>query len=506
MATQFFYIFIFLTNLILQYQVHSSFENSVLYNISTINIFKCNFDFSYEKQTSIIQNVSVAALMVKETCGSMITLEKVKIVSSLQLHRNAIMVFRSALSHEGNARGYTICIRIGAKLLKCSERIFMDFDSKHDIKSFIFSSSIKTRSCKLCVIDARKETDIHSIMTIKALNEHTANLKELIVRTHFFEETSELNLKNLHYMNSAAHRRRKTRFELNITDAYLGYHISEYDLLEMDKSTYTMIPRTIAVNYRRQKQTSLGDFQTTIKDLSYVKKVPQVPKHPAMEDSIFLPDHFNPSVTTWLGEKIISWRISTTRVSISWMNSHWNASDRSKLIHGYSQSVLDSSNFDKSRQLEDCRLLALRNNYQLHVSCASHIGMFFSGKYYVSYFYMNHHHSNDTISISEVVTFNDSPDSQKNWMPFEYNGRVLYVKNIDELVIVEEARERPLQRIKYLSPNDLLFSSTKIVYKGMKMNMSWAQEFGRNFSGGTPGLMIKGVFLVLFVSTGQNLP
>jgi hypothetical protein len=98
------------------------------------------------------------------------------------------------------------------------------------------------------------------------------------------------------------------------------------------------------------------------------------------------------------------------------------------------------------------------------------------------------------------MTFIPSGDvSQKNWIPFQYKGKLLYIQHINPLIVVEI----PYSGDKINSNNN---SDAKIVHKLDKIHIPF--PYG-DLRGGTPALLVEhhGVFISFFhTKTNAQLP
>ena len=253
-------------------------------------------------------------------------------------------------------------------------------------------------------------------------------------------------------------------------------------------------------------------------------------------ESHFLPNIFNPSFVRWHGKILMSWR--SMAVKFGWLNINAFAVNETDTYRGIDRftRIQVKQDADYNKLQDDPRMMILHDNSVL-VTYARHVLMylfypshnisslytshnisptnatyrfllllfFFSvyesaNRFSIFRFVMNHSTGQAEMCCHKQLTFLGSSGSgsisQKNWIPFEYRNKLLFIQHINPLIVVEAPNWDEA------SHNDPFSNQTvevKQLHKLDAVSVPW--PYG-DLRGGTPALLLEhhGMYLSFFHS------
>ena len=236
--------------------------------------------------------------------------------------------------------------------------------------------------------------------------------------------------------------------------------------------------------------------------------------------SFHFTNKLNPAIERWDNRTLIIWRpnLYDSSITVSWLTDDLSSIDSAFSHAGLAASTPIPIKIFKFNQMrEDPRLLAMRDG-SLVIAYTSKESLFQPPK---QCFIVGKKNLltgilefNDTV----LLETKDSKITQKNWIPFEFNDRLLFIQSIEPLHIVEHIAHDPMTKRaqlrsivkvgsnKHASNGLNYFSNTssdvslRMLYHHPHTPLSsiWSANYGLPIRGGTPAILIRGVYLAFF--------
>lgn len=227
------------------------------------------------------------------------------------------------------------------------------------------------------------------------------------------------------------------------------------------------------------------------------------------KDSFSYPNRLNPAIEIWHNKILMIWRpnLYDSNITVSWLANDFSRLNHSATDFGIGASILFKMKvFSFNNLREDPRLLAMTDG-SLVIAYTAKESLFEPPKQC----FFNVRVSADT----GLVEFNDtillepqkSKMTQKNWIPFEYNGKLYFIQSIEPLHIVEntgldpETRRGDIRTVIKISPStSLKHNQTRPshLHSSTSISSIWRAEYGLPIRGGTPAILVRGVYLAFF--------
>ena len=222
-------------------------------------------------------------------------------------------------------------------------------------------------------------------------------------------------------------------------------------------------------------------------------------------ESHFLPNIFNPSFVCWHGKILMSWRsvsvkgVQASTLEFGWLDSHAFSVNETDAYRGIDRStrvpVRQDSDYNKLQ--DDPRMMILHDNSVL-ITYASVYEQ--ANRFSIFRLVLNHSTGNAVICCHKQLTFlgptGSGSISQKNWIPFEYRNKLLFIQHINPLIVVE------IPNWEEQSHNDPFSNQTIEVIPLHKLDAITVPWPYGDLRGGTPALLLEhhGIYLSFFHS------
>ena len=235
-------------------------------------------------------------------------------------------------------------------------------------------------------------------------------------------------------------------------------------------------------------------------------------------------NRLNPAIERWRNRTLMIWRpnLYDSNITVAWIKNDFSTVDESAVYAGLGLSVLFPIKiFSFNNMREDPRLLTMSDG-SLVVAYTSKESLFEPPKQ--CYFIGTPHPLTGNLVFNATILLesHDSRITQKNWIPFEYNGKLLFIQSIEPLHIVEAVSFDPLTRRAQLRSVVKIGSSgsgkhtvgeagtavsdnstiTRLPFHHSHSQLSvssiWEAAYGLPIRGGTPAILVRGVYLAFF--------
>lgn len=225
-------------------------------------------------------------------------------------------------------------------------------------------------------------------------------------------------------------------------------------------------------------------------------------------DSYKLPGLFNPAFVQWQGGPLVAWRggpIATTHLKFGWLSEDYSRLEENREYLGLSAAqdhIVKGMVFNHTQ--EDPRMLVMSDGRLMvcYIGCIDDCppDTFNTS---VIYFYASVNPNTNKIVFGPSILLDyaswEKPDEmhyyhgqrtvkQKNWVPFEYNKTLHFVHTF-----------YPMQVVKVIGHDYNNFGRMELVIKQTEMlPLPWKRAYGWPIRGGTPAILVRGVYLSLF--------
>jgi hypothetical protein len=212
-------------------------------------------------------------------------------------------------------------------------------------------------------------------------------------------------------------------------------------------------------------------------------------------DSYPLKGYFNPSFARWHDEILMVHRQhigqpgmlpDPTCIAFVWLTNNTFLPNITSNHRNISVNTIITEFDDGSNHFqEDPRVLVLKNG-SLLLTYATYHNKIHSFLYAIIDF-------NSQTGLAEIggsyhFTHHENDLNQKNWMPLESAGRLLFFQSINPMHIVE---------IDYVNVAEHK-TSVKTVHKSELVTLPFNEDFYGPVRGGTPAILIRGLYVSLF--------
>ena len=253
----------------------------------------------------------------------------------------------------------------------------------------------------------------------------------------------------------------------------------------------------------------------------HIQKILAIATPTFWKRSFHFSNRLNPAIEKWENRTLIIWRpnLYDSNITVSWLTHDLSSIDSAFSHAGIASSTPVPINIFKFNQMrEDPRLLAMRDG-SLVITYTSKESLFEPPKQCFIVGKKNPLTGKLELNDTILLEAKNSKITQKNWIPFEYNERLLFIQSIEPLHVVEHIAHDPVTRRAQLrsvvkvgsnkhSDNGLVHfnnyssdvSQRRALYHHQHTPLSsiWSADYGLPIRGGTPAILIRGVYLAFF--------
>ena len=232
-------------------------------------------------------------------------------------------------------------------------------------------------------------------------------------------------------------------------------------------------------------------------------------------------NRLNPAIERWENRTLIIWRpnLYDSNITVSWLTHDLSSIDSTFSHAGLAVSTpIPIKVFKFNQMREDPRLLTMRDG-SLVIAYTSKESLFQPPKQCFIVGKKNRLTGKLEFNDTILLETKDSKITQKNWIPFEFNERLLFIQSIEPLHIVEYVAHDPITRraqlrsvvkvgnnkhgtngLSYFSNTSSDVSSRMLYHHPHTPPLSsiWSADYGLPIRGGTPAILIRGVYLAFF--------
>ena len=208
-------------------------------------------------------------------------------------------------------------------------------------------------------------------------------------------------------------------------------------------------------------------------------------------ESYLFPNMLNPSIERWNNHTMMIWRpgLYDSNITVAWLNANNSKIDEEKIMNGLGfRSQFSIKLFPFNNMREDPRLLLMHDN-SLVITYTSKVSLFEPPKQCYTIGRINKITGKIEFIDSILMENKEWKPTQKNWIPFENNNKLLFIQNINPLHIIENIMYDPITRIGTMQ---------SIIKLNNTIKLPWRAEYGFPIRGGTPAILVKGVYLAFF--------
>lgn len=233
-----------------------------------------------------------------------------------------------------------------------------------------------------------------------------------------------------------------------------------------------------------------------------IQKILALSPTPYWKESQKFPDRLNPAIEFWHDKIVMISRpgLYDCNITTYWLSHDYKKVDRESSLLGIGYGIPFNMKIHEFNQLrEDPRLLVLSND-TLVIVYTSKVSLFKPPMQCFCKMHVDPSTGSAVIEDSiQMDTTGWKQVGQKNWIPLEYKNRLLFITSINPMHIVEhsgEVHEGNMGVVK------TLYSTHK------KLDVPWKAEYGLPLRGGTPAILVHGLYLAFFhtVSHFQSPP
>lgn len=220
-----------------------------------------------------------------------------------------------------------------------------------------------------------------------------------------------------------------------------------------------------------------------------IQKVQLLARPLIWEKKLLIEGLTNPSVISWNGKWLLSWRKSLYdgELRVSWLSP--TSPTSAQPTQPFNITV---ERFDFNQIQEDPRLL-LREDGRIFMQYTCKKSLFFNGKQCFAHLTPNG--SNLIIAESTIMSKHGLKSAaQKNWVAFEYQGEMHFLAFIN-----------PMTVIRYNSTNNERTATLNVVHNSSEVPLPWSAEYGLPIRGGSPAVRISEHLYLAFFHTVARL-
>eukprot|EP01031_Cornospumella_fuschlensis_P028946 gene28946-34935_t len=205
---------------------------------------------------------------------------------------------------------------------------------------------------------------------------------------------------------------------------------------------------------------------------------------------------FNPSIARWKGKFIMAYR-NETNVAFCWLR-HVEDKANFKFEPIYEDNFLSlrdstgSHPWNKTIGLdlyrEDPRLLVRRKGHTMSLTFVRLRAPWDTA--HIAYIDIHVPPEDHKMQFSSTTWLREN-GKQKNWMPLEYRDEQYWIVSVNPLQVAKLASTS-------LGENVLDGKLDYVVYSSQEVPLPWRSDYGLPIRGGTPAVLIKGVYLAFF--------
>lgn len=208
-------------------------------------------------------------------------------------------------------------------------------------------------------------------------------------------------------------------------------------------------------------------------------------------DMFYVLNRMNPSIAVWHNHTLCGWTILKYSIEdddsfqLGWMNETTFSVDENINLFGINSSTTIKS-YPFNRRKEDPRLLVLKDN-SLLISYTAKASLF--STIMQCFIRATLNPITNTVEFKDTWLMYDQERNLtgKNWIPMQHKHRLMFIVHINPMIVLEVVGKGEGHK-----------AITKVVSNSSFVNLPWDPEFGDEIRGGTPAVLVRGVYLSFF--------